>query len=86
MINVAIDLGGTRTKVGILREDEFLGYSIEDSSSQDSFTISMENLTNRINSLLSNNSVNKNEVNGIGLAFPGLVVELYRYSCSWNCC
>ncbi|NOX66149.1 MAG: ROK family protein [Chlorobi bacterium] len=73
MINVAIDLGGTRTKVGILKEDNLLGYSIEDSSSQDSFTVSMENLTNIINRLLSNNSVNKNEVNGIGLAFPGLV-------------
>ena len=73
MINVAIDLGGTRTKVGILKENELLGYSIEDSSSQDSFSVSIGNLSNQINRLLAENSVNSNEINGVGLAFPGLV-------------
>lgn len=73
MVNVAVDLGGTRTKVGIFKETEFLGYSIEDSSSQNSFSTSIINLTSQINKLLFDNFVKTSEVSGIGLAFPGLV-------------
>lgn len=73
MINITIDLGGTRTKVGILKGNELLGYSIEDSSSQNSFSISIMNLTNQINKLLVDNSISENDINGVGLAFPGLV-------------
>ena len=73
MINVAIDLGGTRTKVGIVKNDELIGYLIEDSSSQESFTVSIENLTIQINNLLADKNIDKSEVSGIGLAFAGLV-------------
>jgi len=73
MINVAIDLGGTRTKAGIIKDDELIGYSIEDSSAQNSFSVSIENLTNQINKLLLENEIKSNDVKGVGLAFPGLV-------------
>lgn len=73
MINITVDLGGTRTKVGIVDNDELIGYSIEDSTSQDSFLVSIENLTNQINKLLFDNHIDKEEISGIGLAFPGLV-------------
>ncbi|MCF6268396.1 MAG: ROK family protein [Melioribacteraceae bacterium] len=73
MVNIAIDLGGTRTKVGILKENKLLGYSIEASSSQDSFSVSLTNLTLQINKLLADNSIRIEEINGVGLAFPGLV-------------
>jgi len=73
MISVAVDLGGTRTKVGIIKNDELVGYSIEESTSQDSFLNSIENLAKQINKLLVENSINVNQVNCVGLAFPGLV-------------
>ncbi len=73
MLNVTIDLGGTRTKVGVIKNNSVVGYSIEKSSSKDSFSISISNLTEQIKKLLADNSINENKVDGIGLAFPGLV-------------
>ncbi|VAX16457.1 Glucokinase [hydrothermal vent metagenome] len=84
MINIAIDLGGTRTKVGILKEYELLSYSVEDSFSQDSFSVSLTKLTDQINKLLADNSVKADEINGVGLAFPGIVDTVQNKVISTN--
>ena len=71
MINIAIDLGGTRIKTGVMRDHEPVGFSIIPSCSDGPFEDSMENLTKQIDALLGKYADNE-PVHKIGLGFAGL--------------
>ena len=84
MLNVAVDLGGTRTKVGVLKDGELLGCSMKESFSQDDFTVSIARLKEQINELLSEHAISSEQVDGVGLAFPGLVDVMEKKVISTN--
>ncbi len=73
MKTINIDLGGTRTKVGIVEFGNVLDHSIQDSHSQRTFDAIMAGLNGQIEKILSKNNLSGNEIKGIGLAFPGIV-------------
>ncbi len=73
MKTVAIDLGGTRTKAGIVERGSVIDYSVTDSFSEISFERTIKNLEQQINALLQKNHIQPSEITGIGLSFPGIV-------------
>lgn len=68
---IAIDLGGSRLKIGIVHNGEIQALSMMDIASADGIAGNLELLKTQINTLL--NEVPAGSVDGIGLAFPGLV-------------
>jgi len=73
MKTIAVDLGGTRTKVGIIESNSILDYSLADSHSDESFDVTIGNLEKLIDTLLSKNKISTEALKGIGFAFPGIV-------------
>ena len=72
MFCIAIDLGGTIIKIGLVKGDEILEFSSFPAitGSLDSNLPAMGGVINR---LLNKWKVPKEELSGIGLAFPGMV-------------
>ena len=72
MYCIAIDLGGTIIKIGLVKGDEILEFTSfpAETDGLGSNLASMEAIINR---LLSKWKVPKEEFSGVGLAFPGMV-------------
>jgi glucokinase len=70
---LAIDLGGTRIKLGLLNDAELLDKEIITANSLKGFAANINNIETAIHLLLQKNQVSENEVGGVGLAFPGIV-------------
>lgn len=84
MYKIAIDLGGTIIKIGLLSYGK-----VQDDirlSSQLSIGLApnLPRIKDAINSLLSRNHATANELSGIGLAFPGLVNPINNSVISTN--
>ena len=69
----AIDLGGTITKIGLLKDDRIVCFSTIASHIDSGFIDTLKELTSVINHLMYKSSIHKTELSGVGLAFPGLV-------------
>lgn len=68
---IAVDLGGTITKVGLLRNGELVDYVKMPSRQDLDMTASLPEIENAIDFLLNSNGVKR--LFGVGIAFPGLV-------------
>lgn len=73
MYFIVIDLGGTITKIGLLHREVSLSFSTVISHLDVGFKNALEMLTSEINNLLYKSGIDKTDLSGIGLAFPGLV-------------
>lgn len=72
-MDISIDLGGTKTKIGIFHNKKMIGQSLRDSFSQGSFTTSIRKLSEQIDDLIRDTVRDRSGIKQIGLAFPGLV-------------
>lgn len=73
MRNIAIDLGGTVIKFGLVGDGRLLDIGSVPSLSQCDFSQTMERLTEIINGLLQKNEIGKDTLDGIGVSVPGIV-------------
>ncbi len=70
---VGIDLGGTRVKLGLMKEDALIDKKIIPALAQQGLAASLPVIKNDIESLLQANNIGKKRFKGIGFGFPGLV-------------
>lgn len=70
---VAVDLGGTITKIGILKNGELIAYKAIDSISTKGLSERLPIIKENINSILKERNIKNDELVGVGFAFPGLV-------------
>lgn len=70
---IGIDLGGTRIKIGLVADDRLIEQITIPSNSIRGLTANLPEIENEIRALLKRHFVNPSSLQGIGLAFPGLV-------------
>lgn len=73
MITVAVDLGGTRIKLGFIKDGKLLfTYKLE---AQPNKTIqeTLEEVSLHVEQLLKEHSLSQRDLGGIGISFPGIV-------------
>lgn len=71
--SIAIDLGGTRVKLGLIGGNKIIAKKIIPANAVNGLSNALVQLHEEINLMLSANQVSATSLAGIGLAFPGLV-------------
>ena len=71
MNNIAIDMGGTRVKVGLFDNDTLVSSEIIPAYARENFEKTIENIDATISSLMLRHKLSS--IHGIGLSIPGLV-------------
>ena len=70
---LAIDLGGTRIKIGLVREADILVADQMDSRADGGIRARLPEIESRIQALLTKASLTTADIEGIGMAIPGIV-------------
>ena len=73
MVTIGIDLGGTIIKTGLVSNGKIIECRTMEASSVSGLHISLCRIEDSVNSLLSGNGIEKSELEGIAIAFAGLV-------------
>ena len=73
MIVIALDLGGTLIKMGLIADGNIIAHDTIDANAQNGLRPSLALIETHIKQLLTQNSIHLKEVNGVGIGFPGLV-------------
>jgi glucokinase len=81
---IAADLGGTRIKLGLLKNNVLLEKIIIDAEADKGLKANLARLETEIEHLLRKHEVKPNMLQGIGLAFPGIVNPLSKKIISTN--
>ncbi len=69
-VDIGIDMGGTRIKVGLVREGKLVATKTVAADAHETLSARLETLAIEINSLLTSNNAT---ASGVGIAFPGIV-------------
>jgi glucokinase len=72
-MTIGIDLGGTRIKVGLVRDGTLTDSEIIDAKSGGGLRKQLPNIEKLIDQLLSRNGADRSQLKGIGATFPGIV-------------
>ncbi|MEO7119988.1 MAG: ROK family protein, partial [Ginsengibacter sp.] len=70
---IGIDLGGTRVKLGLVKDDVLIDKKMIAAQSAKGLAASLPFIKEHIDSLLQTNNVDIKDFKGIGFGFPGLV-------------
>ena len=81
--NIAIDLGGTRIKVGLMNEDSLVSKEIIDADPS-GLCANMHNIENTIAHLVEQTQTTLKNITGVGMAFPGIVNPVTKKVLSTN--
>lgn len=73
MNTLTADLGGTKTKLALIRDGEVIEHASIDSLEQNGLSALLDSFNAKAEELLTRNGVSKNELAGIGLSFAGVV-------------
>ena len=71
--SIAIDLGGTRIKIGIVKHGEILSTTIVDAFSDKGLVPRLSTVEESIDGLLEQLKITSQELGGIGISIPGIV-------------
>lgn len=71
--SIAVDLGGTKIKLGVLKAGKLIDKTEVDSDSVSGLKMQLPQIEKRVNQLLQKNGLQNNDVLGIGCSFAGLV-------------
>ena len=71
-MTIAIDLGGTRIKIGLIKMGKLIEGSVLDAFSSHGFMARLLAIENEIDRLIFVNHLVKEEINGIGICLPGI--------------
>ncbi|MDR1600975.1 MAG: ROK family protein [Tannerella sp.] len=83
MYNIAIDLGGTIVKIGLVQAGKIIGFKSFPAVSR-TIQPNLQLIENVVDSLFSENNLSPSQLSGIGLAFPGIVDPINRAVVSTN--
>jgi glucokinase len=70
---VGIDLGGTRVKIGLIRDEEIIERTMIPANAAKGLAHSLPLIRDALNGLLEKNKLSPASLSGIGLGFPGIV-------------
>jgi glucokinase len=73
MNTIALDLGGTRLKIGIVNKGNILGTVLLDSFSNDGLSPRLPFIEQAIEKLLKDKDIQHDSIRGIGISVPGIV-------------
>lgn len=73
MQSVAIDIGGTLIKMGLIEDNKILDHETLVSLSQNDFSLTMNRVSENVNTLFERNKLTSAQIGGIGIAIPGIV-------------
>ena len=73
MKSIAIDIGGTIIKMGLIEKDKVLDIVTFPSFSQNDFSLTMNTVSEHINTLFERNKLVSAQIRGIGITIPGIV-------------
>ncbi len=73
MYSIGIDLGGTIIKIGLIGRSQVLAFTKMEAGSQNGLGYSLQRITDTVNQLLQTQGLQKTDIAGIGIAFPGIV-------------
>lgn len=72
-IVVAMDMGGTKIKIGLVKQDNILCTSSIDAESANGLQEKLPVIEKQVNEMLQQCSASKNEIKGVGISMPGIV-------------
>lgn len=84
MYTIAIDLGGTLIKTGLILDNRLVEFSTIKAESEKGLVPQLGALKTIIDDIIKKYRITENNFSGIGLAFPGLVNTDKRYVISTN--
>lgn len=73
MYRIGIDLGGTIIKIGLVHQSQVIAFTKMEAGSQNGLAGSLQRIAGTVNQLLLEKGLQKEQVAGIGIAFPGIV-------------
>lgn len=82
--SIGIDLGGTRIKLGLLQNNRLLEKKVIEAQSARGLQPALQKLETVINELLAAHTVDPANLQGVGLAFPGIVNPVSKKILSTN--
>ena len=82
--SIGIDLGGTRIKLGLLKNGTIVEKKIFDAESAKGVQANLSNIETAIDHLLEKHQIKPGMLQGIGLSFPGLVDPVSKKIISTN--
>jgi glucokinase len=82
--SIGIDLGGTRIKLGLLKNDTLVEKKIFDAESAKGLAANLRKLETVIDEMLEKHQIKPNMLQGIGLSFPGIVDPVSKKIISTN--
>lgn len=77
MVTIAADLGGTRIKLGIIKDSEILATAKLESRASESIEDNLSSISLAAKTLLLQLDISLGELKGIGLSFPGIVDSMH---------
>ncbi len=72
MNTIAIDLGGTRIKIGLINNGKLVDGTVISAFSDEGFTPRIPTLENTIDELIHKHNLTKETISGIGISLPGI--------------
>ncbi len=82
--SIGIDLGGTRIKLGLLKNNTLIEKKFFDAQSAKGLKANLPNLETAIDDLLEKHQIKPSMLQGIGLSFPGIVDPVSKKIISTN--
>jgi len=81
---IGIDLGGTRVKIGLVKDEQIISKIVVPAQSANGLAASLPFITKYINQLLKSNGLSSSDLGGVALGFPGLVDPFQKRILSTN--
>ncbi|MEM7107347.1 MAG: ROK family protein [Bacteroidota bacterium] len=72
-LTLTVDLGGTRSKIGVFGQGQLMVYGIYPSFKKENTSHNMALVSDHVKSLCQDHQLDYNTIKYVGLAFPGLV-------------
>ncbi len=72
-IAIGIDLGGTRTKIGLVKDDHLIAHAKIKAVTESNLLDHLGEVAEIVDQLMAQEGLHTNDLSGVGLAFPGIV-------------
>ena len=73
MTAIVMDIGGTKIKLGLVKDDKLLCVTNTDADSAGGLTGKLPVIEGLLNEMLQQNNIHANTISGVGISIPGIV-------------
>lgn len=70
---IAMDIGGTKIKLGLVKQDKVLSSASINAESSNGLKDKLSAIESKVNEMLLQHSISKNDIEGVGISMPGIV-------------